>query len=97
MSTDPKPMGPSLQRLLSHLGAPKASTVVDVFDRWPELVGAEIAKHSRPVSFSDNTLTVKTDDAAWASQLRWAEKELLAKLSLELGSDDVRALEIRVD
>lgn len=97
MSTDPKPVGPSLERLLSHLGAPKVSTVVEVFDRWPELVGAEIAKHSRPVSLSDNKLTIRTDDAAWASQLRWAEKELLARLAIELGSDDVKALEIRVD
>ncbi len=92
----PKPLSASLDRLLSHLGAPKPSTLVDVFDRWPELVGAEIASHSRPVSFADQTLVIAVDDPAWASQLRWAEAQLLERLGQQLGMHEVQALEIRV-
>ncbi len=97
MSTEPRPLAGSLERLLNHLGAPKARTVVDVFDRWPELVGAEIAKHTKPVSFADNRLVIAASDAAWASQLRWAETELLVRLAQTLGDGEVQSLDIRIE
>lgn len=96
MNDHPKPFGPGLNRLLAHLGAPKPATVTDVFDRWPELVGAEIAEHSRPVSFSSRKLVIAVDDPAWASQLRWAEKQLVERLAQQLGNHDIDTIEIRV-
>ncbi|MEE9414681.1 MAG: DUF721 domain-containing protein [Acidimicrobiales bacterium] len=96
MTDQPKPFGPGLERLLAHLGAPKASTVTDVFDRWPELVGAEIAEHSRPVSFSNRTLVIAVEDPAWASQLQWAENQLVDRLAQQLGNNEIKALDIRV-
>ena len=34
------------------------------------MVGAEIAKHSRPVKLEDGELTVEAESTAWATQLR---------------------------
>ena len=40
-----------------------------MFARWAELVGAEVGAHSRPESFADGKLVVRTDSTAWATQL----------------------------
>jgi len=37
---------------------------------WPDLVGAETAEHSTPLSIEDGVLAVQCDSTAWATQLR---------------------------
>jgi predicted nucleic acid-binding Zn ribbon protein len=64
--------------------------------RWPELVGEGIAEHTRPRALRDGTLWVAVDDPAWATQLRWLEADLLARLGEVVGPDRVARIEVRV-
>ena len=41
-----------------------------MFGRWDQLVGADVAAHTRPERFSDGELVVIADSAAWATQVR---------------------------
>jgi hypothetical protein len=52
-----------------------------VFGRWAEIVGQDLAAHTRPDSFADGELAVTADSTAWATQVR-----LLAPVLLRRGS-----------
>jgi predicted nucleic acid-binding Zn ribbon protein len=91
----PARVGDGLDRLLHQLGGPTADTVTALFSHWSEIVGEQIADHSRPVSLSGTTLVVAVDDPAWGSQLRWMESDLSERLTASLG-EPVTAIEVRV-
>jgi predicted nucleic acid-binding Zn ribbon protein len=77
---EPAPIAASLDRVLRSLHAPAARTVKTVFTEWPELAGPGLAAHAQPIALRDGELVVEVDDPAWASQLRWLEPELRARL-----------------
>ena len=92
----PAPVGEALDRLMRNFGAPKVSTVRSVFDRWPELVGEQVAARATPISLRDKVLTVGVADPAWATQLRFLEAELLGTIAEHFGADEVTSIEVRV-
>lgn len=94
--TEPVSMHASLDRIVRHLGGPSADVTTRIFGRWPELVGDAIAAQSRPVSMNGTTLVVAVSDPAWATQLRFLERDLIDRLRTELGHDALDAIEVRV-
>jgi predicted nucleic acid-binding Zn ribbon protein len=96
MNGEPVPLGAALDRVMRRLRGPRTVHVTTVFDGWPDLVGAGIAAHARPVALRDGELVVEADDPTWASQLRWLEAELLARLHAELGAEAPTRVVVRV-
>ncbi|MDQ6696394.1 MAG: DUF721 domain-containing protein [Actinomycetota bacterium] len=99
---DPDDIGPEPQRLphvldqvLAGLGAPSAAVVVTIAERWDDLIGAEVATHVRPVSVERGRLTILADGPAWASHVRWAEADLLARVAAMIGPEVVTTVVIR--
>lgn len=101
MSRDPVPLGDSLAGVVRSLRGPQAGEQVQaaamggVFGRWEEAVGAAVAAHVQPLKLDGNTLTVEVDDPAWATQVKFLEATLRARL-LEVAGARVEHLEIRV-
>ncbi|HEY9476035.1 MAG TPA: DciA family protein, partial [Mycobacteriales bacterium] len=56
-----------------------------VLARWPELVGPDIAGHSRPVSLQAGELVVQAQSTAWATQLRLLAPRLVTQINTGLG------------
>ena len=52
---------------------------------WPEVVGAVVAAHTRPLSIQRQVLRVATSSAAWAQNLTFERQRLLVKLNELLG------------
>jgi len=92
----PQRLGRALDRLLGTLRAPSVDVLDSVFNRWAEIVGDDVAAHSQPVSIDGDTLVVEAGDPTWASELRWLENEVLARLSEVSGSDRITTLKVRV-
>jgi predicted nucleic acid-binding Zn ribbon protein len=92
----PRQAAESLDRLLASLGGPRASVLTTVFASWTELVGDTVAAHAQPRSLRRGVLVVTVDEPAWATQLRWLEADLLARMAEALGEAAVTAIEIRV-
>ena len=93
---EPTRVGASLDRVAHALGVTRASTLSGVFASWPDMVGESVAQHTRPRSLRDGTLVVSVDEPAWATQLRWLEADLLARLAEVLGPGQVARIEVRV-
>ena len=93
---EPRPVGESLGRIARHLGAPPPAALSLLFDGWEQLVGAAVARHTRPVSLTRRVLVVAVEQPAWAAQLKWLEADLLRRFDEALGPGVVGALSVRV-
>ena len=92
---EPQPLSRGIDRLLSSLRGGSRQTTVTVFSRWEELVGQPVATHVRPVKIDLGTLVVEVDDPAWATQMKFLESDLLARLNTG-ATQPVERLEIKV-
>ena len=91
---DPEGLGNVFNRLLSERGWKSPVAVGSVLARWDELVGQEIALHCRPESFDGNTVLVRCDSTAWATQLRLISPMLIQRFDAELGSGVVTRISV---
>ena len=65
--------------------------------RWAEVVGEQVASHTRPVRVRGGTLLVSVDDPAWASELRWMTEEIATRARDVLGDPSITRIEVRVE
>ena len=93
----PRRVGESLDRLLGTMKAPPVDVLTTVFGNWAELVGEDLAAHSRPTALDDDRLVVTCDSAAWASEFRWLEPQVLQRVAEVTGSTRISGLTVRVD
>jgi predicted nucleic acid-binding Zn ribbon protein len=91
---DPQLLDTTVGRLVDDHGWAVDLRVHGVFGRWAELVGAEVAQHCTPESFSDGKLLVRTDSTAWATQLRLLAPTVVRRLNEELGHGTVTLIEV---
>jgi predicted nucleic acid-binding Zn ribbon protein len=92
---DPQRLGSAIDGLLDTRGWQQQAAMGSVFGRWEEIVGRDLAAHTRPDSFSDGELAVTADSTAWATQVRLLAPALLARLAAELGQGTVRRVKVR--
>jgi predicted nucleic acid-binding Zn ribbon protein len=92
---DPQPLSTALDGLLTDQGWQTAAAVGSVFGRWDQLVGPDVAAHTRPERFSDGELVVIADSAAWATQVRLLTSAVLRRLNTELGHGTVTRVVVR--
>ena len=65
-----------------------------LFSRWTDAVGEVVAEHARPVKLDGDRLLVEVDEPGWATQLRFLEADVIARLrsvaGLEVARFDIR-------
>jgi predicted nucleic acid-binding Zn ribbon protein len=59
---------------------------------WDEVVGPQIAAHTRPEKIRDGILEVSVDQPVWMQQLQLLKPQLLNKLNARLGDSPLRDL-----
>lgn len=99
----PDPNGPPptslsdvLPFVVEGLGAPSVDVLVLVHERWASVVGEEVAAHARPLGIDGSTLKVAAESPTWASHIRWSEAEIVGRLAVLLGRNEVDAVSVRV-
>ena len=58
---------------------------------WKDIVGAEIAKRSKPLNFKGTTLMIQVVDSAWAQELSYHKPVIISRLKKYL--DDPSSLQ----
>ena len=92
---DPQPLASAIGGLLDTEGWQQRAAMGSVFGRWAEIVGTDLAAHTRPDSFADGELAVTADSTAWATQVRLLAPMLVKRLNTELGDGSVRRVKVR--
>lgn len=91
---DPQLLDDVLSRLVEDHGWALDLKVSGIFGRWAALVGPEVAAHTRPESFSEGKLVVRTDSTAWATQLKLLAPTIVRRLNQELGDGTVAVIDV---
>ena len=92
---DPQPLNAAIGGLIDARGWREAAAVGSVFGRWAEIVGPELAEHTRPESLADGELIVTADSTAWATQVRLLAAHLVRRLNDELTDGSVQRVRVR--
>ncbi|HEY5984962.1 MAG TPA: DUF721 domain-containing protein [Streptosporangiaceae bacterium] len=92
---DPQPLRGAIEGLLTDQGWGQAVAVGSVFGRWEQIVGPDVAAHTRPERFSDGELVVIADSTAWATQVRLLAGPLVRRLNEEIGNGSVRRVVVQ--
>lgn len=91
---EPQPLGTVLIRQILDRGwAPQMARGM-ILTRWPEIVGEELAAQVRIDSFDEGTLLLRAASTAWATQLRYLQDRILARIAEEVGDGVVTRLRI---
>lgn len=98
-SDEPTPLSSALSDVVRSLGGPATSSrsLRTVFGDWEQVVGSQVAAHARPISLDDGLLVVMVDQPGWATQLRFLEADLLARLNEAAGATVVTSVQVRVE
>jgi predicted nucleic acid-binding Zn ribbon protein len=92
---DPEPLHAAIDDLISARGWREDAAGGSVAGRWAQIVGADLAAHTRPDRLADGELTVTADSTAWATQVRLLAAQLVRRLNAELGDGVVRQVRVR--
>lgn len=90
------PIGEALGRVLAARGLGSAATLARIMAAWDSVVGADLARHVRPVSLQGRELVCEVDDPAWATQVKLLGEDLLRRLAESLGERLADQLSVRV-
>ncbi|WP_146065685.1 DUF721 domain-containing protein [Arthrobacter pityocampae] len=91
---DPEGVGHVFSRMLAERGWKSPVAIGSVLSRWSEIVGTDIAAHCVPESFDADTVLVRCDSTAWATQLRLITPQVLQRFEAELGAGVVTRLSV---
>ena len=92
---DPAPLNAAIGGLVADAGWDLAVATASVFGRWAQIVGHDLAEHTKPERLADGELFVAAESSAWAEALRLIARELVRKLNVELGDGTVRRVHVR--
>ncbi|WP_421118000.1 DciA family protein [Aquihabitans daechungensis] len=93
---DPATLPQLLDTVLAGMGAPKADAIIAIHEGWSTIVGDELAGHAQPLAVEDGCLRVGVDSPAWASHLRWSEREIVARVDRLVGAGVVTSVTTRI-
>jgi len=72
--------------------------MTNIADAWPNIVGPQIARHTRPAHLENRLLTVFVAHPAWLMELRGAPaQEILSRLQDQFGKQTVASLRWSID
>ena len=82
-----------LNRVLQEVGEPsqflgkRSSQFQQVLQHWPDIVGADLALHTRPQRLDRQVLKVATSSAVWAQNLQFERHRLRLKILEQVNLD----------
>ncbi len=74
------PFGEAIKQVVNRY-TPAGNVILDIRAIWDECVGKTSAKHSLPVGYINEQLSVYVDDSHWLAELKLYEQEILDKLT----------------
>lgn len=91
---DPRSLGNVVGHLAGERGWSETLAKASVLDRWPEIVGEEIAEHTT-VSMVGNDLIVQCSSTAWAANLKLMRSHLLGVVRDTLPDSKIESIHFR--
>ncbi|GED96204.1 DciA family protein [Gordonia crocea] len=91
---DPQLLGNLVGRLAQAPGWQSRMGAATVMSSWDGIVGEDICAHAQPTRLEDGILYVSAESTAWATQLRYVQSQILARIAARVGNGVVTQLKI---
>ena len=91
--TSPRPISGILREVLKSCGLRNRMEERSLLLNWREVVGAEIAEHSRAVDIRDGVLVIDADHGAWRQELGLLIPQIIQKFNAAYGEDAVKEVQ----
>ena len=78
---EPMPLRDAVAAVGRELGMPNPDNLADLTASWSTIVGDLLAPHTSVRSVRDGVCTVEVDGPGWATQLRYAQDQLVARIT----------------
>ncbi len=92
----PVRVGDAVAATLEKLGLEAGVRQHEVWQIWASVVGAQIALHAQPHSFSRGRLLVHVTDPVWLHHLRMMRHDVLAALNRKLHPIEIKEFVLRI-
>lgn len=80
-----------LKRSVERFGLKNIYVVSELLDKWPEIVGAQLAEKTTPLAIKEKVLLIRTVNPGWSHQLTLLKPLILGRLkNAEYTVDDLR-------
>jgi predicted nucleic acid-binding Zn ribbon protein len=96
--SDAVSIGLVVPEIMKKLGLKGQQVLESLVEAWPDIAGADVAKHTRPGGLQGNTLVVYVDSSMWLSELaRYGKEKMLSNIQEHIGRDSVSSVSFRLD
>lgn len=95
-STKPQPIGDVLLSVLKRKGLASKIEENILLKLWPKAVGPQIASKTKPDSFKNGILFVKTVSSVWVQQLHFVKQDILDKFNQLSGKQTIKEIRFLV-
>lgn len=89
---DPQLISQTLSSLIQERDWENGIAEGSLFSNWEEIVGEEIAHHTKPLSLNNGALLIQCSSTAWATQLTMVAVDLLHTIKTSAPSATVETL-----
>ena len=93
---EPVPLRDAVAEVGRELGMPPPHDLGALANAWPEIVGDAVAAHATVRSVRDGVCTIEVDDPGWATQVRYAERQIVGRAETCCGPGVVRSVRVVV-
>jgi hypothetical protein len=93
---EPVALGDSLAAVGRELGIAAPDAFATVGAAWPEIIGGALVGHAEVRSIRDGVCTVAVDGPGWATQLRYAERQVVERAERLCGPGVVTSIRVLV-
>ena len=93
--SQPKLIGGVIDSTIRVLGIGRRLKDFEVLDRWPQIVGEQIAKVAVPQRLENGKLFVHVSQAPWRNELVFLKNALIQKINKEMEQDIVKDIVFR--
>ncbi len=93
---EPVPLRDAIERVSRELGMAAPDVLVTLTARWRDIVGDAVAEHAQVRSVREGECTIVVDGPAFATQLRYAAGDLVARVNQHCGEGSVTSVKVVV-
>ena len=91
---DPTPLSDAIKELSVQRGWDSVLALGRLREKWPDVVGQQVAARSEPIRLENGRLTVRVEGGAWAAELALMGHELAARAAVFLGHQLVQEVAV---
>jgi len=87
-----------IPKVIKNMGLEKEYWINEVLQHWPELVGNDVAQHTRPGNYERKQLLVYVNHSIWLMELeRNGKKQMLENLQERYGAETIKGIRLQLD